>query len=187
MRKNLGKKTFLYPMPVLIIGTYDEKNIPNAMNAAWGGIYDTNQIFICLSSDHKTTKNILLNKEFTVSFATKENMEASDYVGIVSGNKLNKIDKVGWHHSKAEFVNAPLFSEFPVTLECKINKLNEENGTTYVVADIINVSVDEKMLNESEEFDSKRFNPISFDPANNTYREVNKIVGNAFIEGKKIG
>lgn len=34
-RINFGSKPFLYPMPVLIIGTYDESGVPNAMNAAW--------------------------------------------------------------------------------------------------------------------------------------------------------
>ena len=58
MRKNFGTKTWLYPMPVLIIGTYDGNGTPNAMNAAWGGVYDTNQVMVCLSDDHKTTENI---------------------------------------------------------------------------------------------------------------------------------
>ena len=58
MRKNFGSKTWLYPMPVLIIGTYDENGTPNAMNAAWGGIYDTNQVMVCLADDHKTTLDI---------------------------------------------------------------------------------------------------------------------------------
>ncbi len=38
MRKNFGAKAILYPMPVLIIGSYDENGTPDAMNAAWGGI-----------------------------------------------------------------------------------------------------------------------------------------------------
>ena len=59
MRKNLGPKTYLYPMPVLIIGTYNEDGTPNAMNAAWGGISEDQEISICVSADHKTTLNIL--------------------------------------------------------------------------------------------------------------------------------
>ena len=70
MRKNFGAKTWLYPMPVLIVGTYDENGNPNAMNAAWGRIYDTNQVMICLSDDHRTTENIKKTGAFTVSFAT---------------------------------------------------------------------------------------------------------------------
>ena len=74
MRKNLGAKTYLYPLPVLIIGTYDEEGNPDAMNAAWGGISDYNQIVLSLASEHKTTKNIQSKKAFTVSFGTEEHL-----------------------------------------------------------------------------------------------------------------
>ena len=86
MRKNFGQKTWLYPMPVLIIGTYAEDGTPNAMNAAWGGIYDTNLVMVCLADDHKTTENIKKTEAFTVSFATADTVVPCDYVGIVSAN-----------------------------------------------------------------------------------------------------
>ena len=121
MRKNFGAKAILYPMPVLIIGSYDENGVPDAMNAAWGGISEETQISICVSADHKTTKNILAKGAFTVSVANAENVVASDYIGVVSGNKEpNKIKKAGWHAVKSEFVDAPLFEELPMALECKL-------------------------------------------------------------------
>ena len=58
MRKNFGPKPWLYPMPVLIIGTYDEAGVPDAMNAAWGMISDVDKVTICLDARHKTAKNI---------------------------------------------------------------------------------------------------------------------------------
>ena len=121
MRKNLGAKAILYPMPALIIGSYDENGTPDAMNAAWGGISEETQISICVSEDHKTTKNILAKGGFTVSVADAENVVAADYVGVVSGNKVpSKIEKAGWHVIKSEFVDAPLFEELPMALECKL-------------------------------------------------------------------
>ena len=102
MRKDLGPKSFLYPMPVLMIGTYDENGEPDLMNAAWGSIYDYNQITISLGS-HVTTDNIRKNKEFSVSFATRKTVVASDYVGIVSKAKEpKKIEKAGLHPYKSE-------------------------------------------------------------------------------------
>lgn len=87
MRKNFGAKAYLYPMPVLIIGSYDENGTPDAMNAAWAGISEETEISICISAEHKTTKNIIARGAFTVSIADAENVVACDYVGIVSGNK----------------------------------------------------------------------------------------------------
>ena len=102
MRKNIGAKTALYPMPVLIVGTYDENGTPNAMNAAWGGISEEFEISICISDDHKTTANVLARGAFTVSVADVENLVAADYVGIVSGNDVpDKIARAGWHAEKS--------------------------------------------------------------------------------------
>lgn len=128
MRKNLGAKAILYPMPVLIIGSYDENGVPDAMNAAWGGISEETQISICVSEDHKTTANILSRKAFTVSIADAENVIAADYVGVVSGNnEPDKIKKAGWTAVKSENVDAPLFNELPLALECKLISYTMKN------------------------------------------------------------
>ena len=98
MRKDFGAKTWLYPMPMLIIGTYDENGTPDAMNAAWGGIYDTNLVMVCLADDHKTTQNIKSTGAVTVSFATTETVVPCDYVGIVSANdQPDKFAAAGFH------------------------------------------------------------------------------------------
>ena len=121
MRKNFGSKTWMYPLPVLIIASYDENGHADAMNAAWGGIYDYNKVMLCLSEGHKTTKNIKKKKAFTISFATAEQMAACDYVGIVSGNDTkDKMEKAGFTTVKSEFVDAPIILELPMTLECKL-------------------------------------------------------------------
>ena len=98
MRKDFGSKTWLYPMPVLIVAAYDTQGVPNAMNAAWGGIYTDNTIGICLAEEHKTTQNILATKAFTVSVATVEHLTACDYLGMVSGEKVpDKLQRAGLH------------------------------------------------------------------------------------------
>ena len=85
MRKNFGAKPLSYPQPVFIIATYGEDGTPDAMNAAWGGISEMNEISMCLSAGHKTVKNILKRRAFTVSMADADHVVACDYVGIVSG------------------------------------------------------------------------------------------------------
>ena len=117
--KSFKSTAWILPQPVLIIGTYDKNGKPNAMNAAWGGQWDMHEIIISLGS-HQTTDNLAENPEFTVTFATADNMIASDYVGIVSGrNTPDKMEKTGWTVEKALNVNAPVFKEFPMTLECR--------------------------------------------------------------------
>ncbi len=184
MRKNFGSKPMLYPMPVLIIGSYDNDGTPDAMNAAWGGISEENEISICVSEDHKTTKNILVSGAFTVSIADKVNLVAADYVGIVSGNKEpDKIKKAGWTAVKSEFVNAPLFEELPMALECKLKSYDEE--CCRLVGEIVNVCADERILTDGK-IDLSKFSPITYDPVNHYYLTLGDVAGKAFSDGKKL-
>lgn len=183
MRKNLGAKAILYPMPVLIIGTYDEKGVPNAMNAAWGGVSEETEISICVSDEHKTAENVVKTGAFTVSIADKKNVVAADYVGIVSGNKeTDKISKCGWTAEKSELVNAPLFLELPLTLECKL--ISYDKDTCRLVGEIVNISADESILDTDGKISLEKFFPITYDPVGHTYRTLGEVVGKAFSDGK---
>jgi flavin reductase (DIM6/NTAB) family NADH-FMN oxidoreductase RutF len=184
MRKNIGAKAILYPMPVLIIGSYDENGVPDAMNAAWGGISEETQISICVSEDHKTTANILSRKAFTVSIADAENVIAADYVGVVSGNnEPDKIKKAGWTAVKSENVDAPLFNELPLALECKLISYDEESCR--LVGEIVNVCADERILTDGK-VDLSKFSPITYDPVNHDYLTLGDKVGKAFSDGLKL-
>lgn len=183
MKKNFGAQTWLYPMPVFIIATYDGNGNPDAMNAAWGGIVDRGYIGLCLSASHKTTKNILLKKAFTVSIADVKNVTASDYVGLESANTTsNKLEKSGWTTCKSDFVDAPIINELPMVLECEYVKTTDEG---LIIGKIINVSAEESVLTDGK-IDPAKFSPITFDPVNNRYVALGNVVGNAFSDGAKL-
>ena len=171
-------------MPVLIVGTYDENNTPNAMNAAWGGIYDTNQVMVCLADDHKTTENIKKTGAFTVSFATAKTVVPCDYVGLVSANDVpDKFARAGFHAIKSEYVNAPVIEELPMTVECRLLKFNEDG---ICIGEIVNVSADDSILDENGKVDAKRLAPIVYDSVTHAYWSLGEKVGKAFFDGKKI-
>ena len=173
----------MYPEPVLIVAAYDGEGKPNAMNAAWGGINTDNTIGICLGKEHRTTKNILAAKAFTVSFATAEYLTACDYVGIVSGNSVpDKFDRAGFHAVKSEFVNAPLIEELPVALECEL--LSYDPESCYMTARIVNVSASDSVLDGSGKIDPSKAGFITFDPVNNAYLAIGAKIGSAFSDGK---
>ena len=184
MKKNLGAKTVMFPMPVLIIATYNSDGTANAMNAAWGGIHDTNQIGICIAPEHKTAQNILERKAFTVSMADAAHVVECDYVGIVSGNKeKDKLKKAGLTVSKSEFVDAPVINELGMCLECELVSYDVKTGC--LVGNIINVCADENVITD-DKIDADKLEPITYDPENHTYRKLGQIVGKAFSDGKKI-
>lgn len=187
MRKNFGSKPWSYPQPVFIVAAYDRDGKPNAMNAAWGGIDYDDRIGLCLSADHKTTRNILETKAFTVSMGTEEQMTACDFVGVVSGNKVeDKFAKAGFHATRSEFVNAPIIEELPMTLECELLSYDSDPDSLRMVGRIVNVSADERILDEKGKIDPQKLRPITFDPVHNDYLVVGEKVGNAFKDGLRL-
>lgn len=185
MRKDFKNKTIVVPLPVLIIGTYDENGVPNAMNAAWGTQCDYHKVVLYLGS-HKTTKNLQLKKAFTLSFANRKTLEVADYFGVESGENVNKIEKSGVHIIKSKFVDAPIIEEFPLTLECRVVEIATESGDYRVVGEVVNMSADESILDKDGNVDFGKLEPISFDSSLNCYRVLGDKVGQAFHEGLKI-
>ena len=185
MRKNFGAKAICYPMPVFIIGTYNVDGTPNAMNAAWGGISEEQEISICVDCGHKTAENLKLRKAFTVSMATADYLMACDYVGVVSGNKVpDKFAKAGFHAAKSEFVDAPLIEELPMALECEVVSYDEE--TCRLVGRIVNVCAEESVLGDNGKVDVAKLRPITYDPMNHYYLVLGEKVGQAFHDGPSL-
>lgn len=180
-RKDFGAKPYLYPMPVLIIGTYDENGVPNAMNAAWGMVTDFDEITISLS-EHKTTENLEKTGAFTVSMATEDYVKACDYVGVESGAKVpDKFARAGFHAEKSEKVNAPLITELPMALECEVKSFSDG----ILTGKIVNVCCEESVLTDGK-IDPKKLKPIMYDPCNNRYLGIGEVCGQAFHDGLKL-
>ena len=181
MRKSFGVKPMIYPEPVLIIGTYDKNGIPNAMNAAWGGISEEDEISICVSPEHKTTENILAKGEFTVSIGTEDQSAECDFVGVVSANDMpDKLARTGWHAQRSDVIDAPIFAELPMALECKLRSYDSDSCR--LVGEIVNVSADERVLTNGK-IDPKKLKPLIYDSANHAYYGIGERVGSAFKDG----
>lgn len=189
MRKNF-EESFVTPLPVLMIGTYDEEGNANVMNIAWGGQCGPKHIAINIGlpeAEKKTLKNIKAKKEFTVSYATKDTMAISDYFGLFSGNNINKIEEAEVTVLKAENVDAPLIAEYPLTAECKVLEMNENDiGEMHIIAEIVNVSADESILDDDGNVSMDKLQPIAYDSIEKTYRLVGEVVGKAFEDGIKL-
>lgn len=184
MRKNF-KNTVVTPLPVLIVGTYDENEVPNAMNVAWGGQCGDRYVAINIAPRRKTLDNIRANKAFTVSFADRDNLVQADYVGIDSGLKVpDKLARTGWAAVKSENVNAPIFEQLPLALECKLTAIEETSiGEIRIVGEVVNMSADERILDERGKIDLGKLNALVFDSASALYRIVGDAVGKAFHDG----
>ena len=177
-----GQKSTITPEGVFIIGTYDENGVPNAMNAAWGMQSDIGEITLMLGK-HKTTENFEKTGAFTVAFGTADTVLISDYFGVETGAKVNKIERAGCHTHRSAHVNAPIIEEFPMTLECRVKSWDTSTG--YLIGQIVASQADESILTDGK-VDLGKLRPIIFDPSFNAYRVVGEVVGRAFSDGLKL-
>ena len=184
MRKNLGSQPAVFTMPVLMVASYDENGTVQVMNAAWGMICDMDKIALFIDEDHATTRAIRQTGAFTVSVADKDHMDVADYYGIATGNKMpDKFERSGYHAEKSTYVNAPVITEFPVTLECELAEITQTENLHAVVGRIVNVSADEKVLSENGKIDPMKLNALIFDQFQNGYYVATQKVGKAWNAG----
>ena len=186
MKKDLGVKPYLFPMPVLMVATYNEDSTVNVLNMAWGGICGSNRVALNLGKGHRTTQNVQKRCAFTVSVADEAHLAEADFFGTVSGNKMpEKFQRSGLHAVKSEYVDAPVIQEFPITLECKVLEIQETETNVHVVGEIVNVLADEKVLDEQGEVDPKRLNALAYDQFQKGYYTIGEKVGKAWSSGTK--
>lgn len=184
MLKDLGVKPYLFPMPVLMIATYGEKDRVDVMNMAWGGICAENMVALNIDEGHKTSENIKKRGAFTLSIADVDHIEAADFFGIATGNKMeDKFERSGLHAVKSSRVDAPIVEEFPLTLECKVVECQQTVYGFRVLGEIVNVLADEKVLDEKDRVDPTKLNAFAFDQFQSGYYAMGEKVGQAWKSG----
>ena len=184
MKKNLGVIPAVYPMPVLIVAAYDETGKVNAMNAAWGMICGMDKIALFIDEDHKTTQNLLKTKAFTVALADQAHMDAADFFGIATGNKMSdKFERTGYHAVKSAFVNAPIIEEFPLVMECELAEVVQTENMYAIVGKIVNVAAEEAVLSDKDKVDPAKLNALIFDQFQHGYYVSGEQVGKAWNAG----
>lgn len=184
MKKDLGVKPYLFPMPVLMIATYGDQDKVDVMNMAWGGICAENMVSLNIGEDHKTSENIKKRGAFTLSIADIPHIEAADFFGIATGNKMDdKFERTGLTAIKSDKVDAPIVDEFPLTLECKVVEAKNEVYGFHVIGEIVGVLADETVLDERGKVDPTKLNAFVFDQFQNGYYAIGDKVGQAWHTG----
>ncbi len=187
MKKDLGVQPYLFPMPTYMIGTYNEDDSVDVMMMAWGGICAENMVALNLEAEHKTVANLRARGAFTLAVPGTDTLEESDYFGIASANKVpDKFERSGLHAVKSEKVDAPVIEEYPLTLECVVERMEEEPYGLRVLGRIVNVLADGKVLDEKGKIDAGKLNAFAFDQMQNGYYALGEKVGQAWHSGASL-
>ena len=186
MRVKLNLTEGIFPMPVLMVATYNDDGSVNVMNAAWGTMQERGNVALNLTESHKTVKNIKTRKAFTVSIADAAHVVEADFFGVVSGNReTKKFEKSGLTASKAEMVDAPVINEFPLCLECEFIEYQDNEFGVGVIGKVVSITADESVMVDGK-IDMSLVNAIAFDPYTHGYYRVAERVGEAFKDGLKL-
>ena len=186
MKKQIKTTEAIFPMPVLLISTFNEDGTVDVMNAAWGTMLDRDMVALNLTETHKTVENIKARKGFVIHLADARHVVEADYFGIVSGHKEpDKFKKSGLSFTKSDLVDAPIINEFPVAIECEFVEYQSDDTGLGVIGKVVRTSVEEANLKDGK-VDIDSLGAISFDPYTHGYYKVGGRVGEAFRDGLKL-
>lgn len=186
MRVNIKTTEAIFPMPVLLVATYNEDGSIDVMNAAWGTMLERDHVILNLTETHKTVQNIKARKAFTVSIADAAHVTEADYFGVVSGNNTpDKFANSGLTAEKSTLVDAPVINEFPICMECEFIEYQDDQYGCGVIGKVVNVTADESIM-DGNSVDIEKVSAIAFDPYTHGYYKVTERVGNAFQDGLQL-
>ena len=181
MTKNFHAKPYLFPMPTYMIGTYNEDDTVDVMMMAWGGICAEDMVALNLEAEHKTVANIESRKAFTLAVPGTDTLRESDFFGIATANKMaDKFERSGLHAVRSERVDAPVITEYPITLECQVIEMQSQPYGLRVLGKIVNVIADEKVLDGAGNIDASKIHAFAFDQMQNGYYAIGEKVGQAW-------
>ncbi len=186
MKKQIKTTEAIFPMPVLLISTFNENGTVDVMNAAWGTMLDRDMVALNLTETHKTVQNIKKRGGFVIHIADAKHVTEADYFGVVSGNNVtDKFAKSGLTFEKSDIVDAPVINEFPIAMECSFVEYQDDATGIGVIGKVLRTSVEEANMKDGK-VDVDSLGAIAFDPYTHGYYKVSGRVGEAFSDGLKI-
>lgn len=143
----------LYPIPAVMVSCGDIEK-PNIITIAWAGTICSNPAMVSISiRKERFSYDIIKNSgEFIINLVTKDLVKAADYCGVKSGRNVDKFMEMKLTPEKGKAVSAPLIAECPVNIECKVTKIIPLGSHDMFLAEVVNVAVDKKYMDDKGRF-----------------------------------
>lgn len=187
MKKQLGPSPWIFPMPAVLIGSYGEDGTPNAMTAAWASAccHTPPCLGVAIRSPRLTRANIAARGAFTVNVPSAALAAKVDSLGIVSGKRIpDKLTRLGVVTERSTEVDAPLLSDCPVNVECRLTTSVQLGTHAWVVGEVAQVHADGAVIGSDGKIDIEALDPLAYFPSAREYRAVGRVIGAAFEMGK---
>lgn len=167
----------LYPIPAVMVSCQREGEKPNIITVAWAGNVCSSPAMLSISVRKERYSYDILKEtgEFVVNLTNRKLAAATDWCGVRSGKDYDKFKEMHLTPQESRFVSAPGIAESPVNIECKVKNILELGSHDMFVAEVLGVTVDEKLLDNKGKFDLRAADLISYSH------------GEYFTLGEKIG
>lgn len=190
MKQSLGSMASVVavPLPVWIVGTYGSDGAPNLITVSWGGICCSEPLCVSISlrKSRLSHQNIILKQAFTINIPNEQQLIGTDFVGLVSGNTVDKFSMTKWTPVQSQLVNAPYIDEVPLVFECQVLQSIEIGSHTQFIAKIVDVLAEAKILGEAGVPQVEKLAPICASPGDQSYYSLGNKLGKTYVLGKKL-
>ena len=177
--------TLLGPIPAVMVTVSDGES-DNVLTVAWCGILSTApaRAYISVRPSRHSYKMLRSSGEFVINLTTESLVRQTDYVGIFTGAKVDKFEKCNLTRVPSKVVSAPTIMESPLALECKVFEVIESGTHDIFLADVVNVSCDEEILDKNGKIRMDKAGLLAY--AHGEYFALGKKLGNfGFSAAKK--
>lgn len=181
----LGPKSLVYPMPTFLVGAKVNGN-PNIMTVAWGATVCAEPPTACIAVGHPryTNSGIKQNKTFSINVPSVNLVKETDYCGIASGEKTNKIKDCKFKVFYGKLGSAPMIEQCAINFECSVIHMLDLGSHDLIIGKIEETYVDEECLSEGRP-DILKINPFTLSSGYQlTYNQLGDIIARAFNIGK---
>ena len=175
-RTDFKAGALLAPLPAVLVTVGDMEN-SNVLTVAWTGILSTNpaRLYVSIRPSRHSHKLLKESGEFVVNIPSANMARITDYVGIYTGAKVDKFKKCSLTKEKSKIVKAPTIKECPISLECRVFDVIESGTHDIFMADIVNLSCDESIVDNDGKICYEKANLLAY--AHGEYYAIGKKIG----------
>ncbi|MEG1405258.1 MAG: flavin reductase family protein [Alistipes sp.] len=177
MKQNWKPGTMIYPLPAVLVscGTMPEEH--NLLTVSWTGTVCTDpaMCYISVRPERYSYDIIRRTGEFVINLTTEELAHATDWCGVRSGRDYDKFAEMGLTAVRGTVVNAPIVAEAPISIECRVQQIIPLGSHDLFIAQVVNVVVDDRYMDDSGRFDLERARPLIY--SHGEYFSLGEMIG----------
>ncbi len=151
MKKTQFKgSVILNPVPVVMITSKNLKGESNVFTVAWTGTICTKppMLSISIRPERLSYEYIEETMEFIVNIPSQKQVRETDYCGVVTGRKNNKIKEMGFTMNKGSETNVDYIADCPINIECKVKQIIKLGTHDLFIAEVVQSHVNTNLMDE---------------------------------------